>query len=217
MRRVLVPLDGSRSGNAAIDYIIGRRKELGEAAIHLLNVQPPVVAGKLAHVLPTEMIAELRRVAGEKVLRPARASLNANGIDCTARVLLGDPAETIVDYAACQGCTSIVMGTKGRSAIGNLVLGSVAARVVNRASVPVTLIKQPSEAFAKMAGNAPHLVLVGEAGASKLAPRATQLARRCPRTGARAVPACRRAPAFFARQSGGSSFLHRPAAMPVRL
>ena len=61
-------------------------------------------------------------------------------------MLLGDPAETIVRYAAECGGTSILMGTRGMSAIGNLMLGSVAAKVVSRTGVPVTLIKRTSGA-----------------------------------------------------------------------
>jgi nucleotide-binding universal stress UspA family protein len=70
--------------------------------------------------------------------------LEAHGIDYTAQVLLGEVAENIVRYAAERGCSSILMGTRGMSAIGNLLFGSVAARVVSRANVPVTLIKWTS-------------------------------------------------------------------------
>ena len=38
-------------------------------------------------------------------------------------------------------CDAIVMGTRGMTVLGNLVLGSVASKVVHLSSVPVTLVK----------------------------------------------------------------------------
>ena len=39
------------------------------------------------------------------------------------------------------GCDEIIMGTRGMGAIGNLVMGSVATKVVHLAGIPVTLVK----------------------------------------------------------------------------
>ncbi|MGH8526552.1 MAG: universal stress protein [Gammaproteobacteria bacterium] len=58
--------------------------------------------------------------------------------------MFGKPVEAIVRCAAERGCTKIVMGTKGRSLIADLVVRSVARRVVRLAHVPVTLIKESS-------------------------------------------------------------------------
>jgi nucleotide-binding universal stress UspA family protein len=56
-------------------------------------------------------------------------------------VLEGDPAELITERAAQLGCHSIVTGTRGLGRIGALLLGSVAQKVVQLASMPVTLVK----------------------------------------------------------------------------
>jgi nucleotide-binding universal stress UspA family protein len=47
----------------------------------------------------------------------------------------------IANLARRLRCDSIVMGTRGMTALGNLVLGSLATRVVHLAGVPVTLVK----------------------------------------------------------------------------
>ena len=52
-----------------------------------------------------------------------------------------DAATTIARRADSLQCEGIVMGTRGMGAIANLLLGSVAAKVVHLANVPVTLVK----------------------------------------------------------------------------
>jgi nucleotide-binding universal stress UspA family protein len=145
MEKILLPVDGSHSAQRAIEYVVATNEEQ-RREIHLLNVQSPIRANFLTPFPVVEMMVKSRQNAGDEVLSPVRALLAAQGIDYTWQVLLGDPAETIVRYAAEQGCTSIVMGTRGMNSIGTFVLGSVATKVVNLADIPVTLIKQSREA-----------------------------------------------------------------------
>jgi nucleotide-binding universal stress UspA family protein len=56
-------------------------------------------------------------------------------------ILIGNIAEVIARRADELGCDGIVMGTRGMTAIGGLVMGSVATKVVHAANVPVTLVK----------------------------------------------------------------------------
>jgi nucleotide-binding universal stress UspA family protein len=153
MEKILLPVDGSRSAKSAIDYAVSsqcaKRRE-----IHLLNVQTAVTPNSVVLFPTVEMMAKARQSAGEEVLRPVRAMLEAHGIGYTAQVVLGDVAENIVRCAAERGCSSILMGTRGMSAMGNLMFGSVAARVVSRAEIPVTLIKRTSGAASEL--HAPH-------------------------------------------------------------
>lgn len=50
-------------------------------------------------------------------------------------------APDIVKRAEELGCDGIVMGTQGRGAIGSLLMGSVAIKVVHLTRLPVTLVK----------------------------------------------------------------------------
>ena len=47
----------------------------------------------------------------------------------------------VTQAAAKYGCDTVVMGTRGMSSLGNLVMGSVASRVVHGVPVPVLLVK----------------------------------------------------------------------------
>lgn len=59
--------------------------------------------------------------------------------DCQGLVLRGDVADGIVEYAGKQAADLIIMGTHGAKGIEKILLGSVAERVLKRASCPILL------------------------------------------------------------------------------
>ena len=75
------------------------------------------------------------------MLVEARKVLDDAGRPYRTHVLLGEPATDIVRVARSEGVDLIVMGTRGMGALGNLVLGSTATKVVHLADTPVTLVK----------------------------------------------------------------------------
>ena len=83
----------------------------------------------------------LKRARSTALLAPALAALDAAGVPHTDEILVGPVAESIANCADARKVDAIVMGTRGMTAIGNLVMGSVATRVVHLAHVPVTLVK----------------------------------------------------------------------------
>ena len=53
-------------------------------------------------------------------------------------------SKMVMKLVSCRGslsCELVVMGTRGRGAIHNMVLGSVATKVLHLVAVPVTLVK----------------------------------------------------------------------------
>jgi nucleotide-binding universal stress UspA family protein len=54
-------------------------------------------------------------------------------------VVIADPFQAIMDAA--RGATAIVMGTLGRTGLPHLMLGSVAAKTVRHAPVPVLTVR----------------------------------------------------------------------------
>ena len=140
MLKILVPVDGSACATKALEFVITRLAASG-AEIHLLNVQDPMDAVQKVTCWTAEQCALLQQQAGETALASARKQLEAAGVPYTAEVASGPVAQTIEDYARDWQCDLIVMGTRGMGAIGNLVLGSVANKVVHLSNLPVTLVK----------------------------------------------------------------------------
>jgi nucleotide-binding universal stress UspA family protein len=139
--KFLVPVDGSEPSLRAVSYLIRLAKCREVEQVHLVNVREPADAWEIRRFLNPDEIAEMQQREGEVDLSAAKALLDAAGIAYDAKVLVGPVAPTIADYAAEQGCDSIVMGTHGRGGLADLFMGSVAAKVIHLTRLPVTLIK----------------------------------------------------------------------------
>jgi len=86
-------------------------------------------------------MAEIRAEHAEGLLAQVFAHAKNAGIPVEAMIKTGDAASVVAEVAKALDCDGIVMGTQGHGAIGSRLLGSVAARVVHLAEVPVTLVK----------------------------------------------------------------------------
>ncbi|AKQ55877.1 universal stress protein [Bordetella hinzii] len=142
MLKILVPIDGSECALRALNDAIGLAKESsGGAEIHLLNVQVPIVSGHAKMFLSKETIDAYYKAESDEALAAAVAAAQASGIAFHAGMRNGQFGETIANYAKEKQCDRIVMGTRGLGAVGGLVLGSVAQKVIHLSPVPVTLVK----------------------------------------------------------------------------
>jgi nucleotide-binding universal stress UspA family protein len=142
MPKLLVPIDGSESAIHALDHVIALAKERGGYELDLLNVHPePIVYGEIQVYATVERLLEEQRKLSQTLLAPAVERVKAAGVPFRVEIESGDPAMTIARRANALSCEGIVMGTRGMGAIANLLLGSVAAKVVHLATVPVTLVK----------------------------------------------------------------------------
>jgi nucleotide-binding universal stress UspA family protein len=142
MKRLLVPVDNSDNAMRALDYAIRLAKETGSAELHIVNAhEQPIVFGEIAVYLEVEKAKELQRRHSEDILKPAIEAAKAAGVPFTSEILVGDLARVIAAYGEEKGCDQIVMGTRGLGSIGNLLMGSVATKVIHLTKLPVTLVK----------------------------------------------------------------------------
>jgi nucleotide-binding universal stress UspA family protein len=142
MHKVMVPVDRSENAIRALQYAIRLAKENGPMELVIVHAhEPPIVYGEIALYMPEEKAKELQQQYSEDVLRPAVAAAKAAGVKFTSEILIGDIAKSIVSCAESRGCDGIIMGTRGMGAIGNLVMGSIATKVIHLTKLPVTLVK----------------------------------------------------------------------------
>jgi nucleotide-binding universal stress UspA family protein len=141
MKNILVALDGSGAATRALKEAIALAKANG-AGIRLVHAhEEPLIYGEIAVYVPREKMAELQRRHSEDILRPAEAELKAAGVKCTAEVLAGPIGQTIAAHAERQGCDLIVMGRHGRSTVSDVLVGSVAMKVLHATRLPVLLVR----------------------------------------------------------------------------
>jgi nucleotide-binding universal stress UspA family protein len=141
--RILVPVDGSDCSLRAVSHVIAVRRHFGpadELELHLANVQVGL-PGEVGQFISAEQIAGFHREESEKALAPARALLDAAGLRYQTHTEVGRVAETVAALADRLQCDQIAMGTHGRGALADLLVGSTTVRVVHLSTVPVLLVK----------------------------------------------------------------------------
>jgi len=140
MRKLLVPVDGSAVANRAVAHAVELAHGLGDTKLVLVNVQQTLERRYAHGLLNKEALTHLQR-AGEGEAAEARALLDHAGLLYDFEVVFGQPAEVIARIAKEQGCSGIVMGTRGLGELQNVLLGSTAYKLVQIAEVPVTLVR----------------------------------------------------------------------------
>jgi nucleotide-binding universal stress UspA family protein len=136
IKHILFPLDFSARCCAAVPHVEAFAKRFG-AKVTLLSVAQPVYAAGMGDpggpiIIDTdEMLNELKqRLDGALVKELAHLQ-----VDRVAE--LGDPSAVIVDFAKKSNVDLIMMPTHGYGPFRSLLLGSVTAKVLHDAEVPV--------------------------------------------------------------------------------
>jgi nucleotide-binding universal stress UspA family protein len=140
-RHILVPLDGSEIGEAALQDAEAVALKTG-ARIDLLHVipEPHIIEARMLGTEFTDFVKAMHD-AGEKYLNKVSSRLGERGIDVTMKILAGDPATKIVDQARHDKADLIAMSTHGRSGIARWVLGSVADKILHESKIPMWLVR----------------------------------------------------------------------------
>lgn len=145
--RILVPLDGSDIAAHALPYATTLAKAFG-SHLTLVGVLVPHlkdldVADLFGITSDTRRTAEQRAAkAAVSYLQGVAAPLRAHGIDVEWTIAQGENAAgEIIDVAAEETNTLIVMSTHGRTGFQRLRLGSVAQHVIRQATVPTLVVR----------------------------------------------------------------------------
>jgi nucleotide-binding universal stress UspA family protein len=141
--KILVPVDGSKSSLAAVDLLIRIFGQFSaKPEVDLITVHLPVPKlPRMGMAVGKSQLARYYEEEGEARLAPAKKKLDAAGIAYKASVLVGPIAETIVKRADSAGCKLICIGSRGMSALGKALVGSVASKVLQLASQPLLIAK----------------------------------------------------------------------------
>jgi nucleotide-binding universal stress UspA family protein len=140
--KILAAIDGSPHAHATLEALVQRLSWFRDKpGITLLYVHLPLPHGAAASWVGKTTIQRYYDDECEQVLADARKSLDAQGIAHEAKSKVGDPAHEIVSVASQEGFDLIVMGTHGHTALANLVMGSVATKVLASSKVPVLIFK----------------------------------------------------------------------------
>jgi len=141
--RILVATDGSRAALHAVKYAVKLIGQLSSqsSSVTLISVHDDAGLRHARAFVGRSVVADYLRELSEKELRPARRVLDAARVEHDMVVRTGHVAAEIVALARSGKYDLLVLGAKGRNPVADLVLGSVARRVLAIAPIPVLLVK----------------------------------------------------------------------------
>ena len=161
-RKILVPLDGSELAECVLPHVEDMAKGCGTEEVILLSVTERVIGYKpTAEVTQpvgvgfSEAVTKVPVYVGKMQRQAARYlhrvmnQLEKKGIKVQIEVLLGEPAQEIINYAKENDCDLIAMASHGRSGINRWAhsigaFGGVADKVLRASPVSVLMVKYPS-------------------------------------------------------------------------
>ncbi len=139
MLKVLIAVDGSVHAQRAIEAVVRLQAQTKGLEALLVNVrQWPMFYTPQSY----ESIERDQIQRQNELMETTQAAARRSGLELVSTLSeVGEPASEITRVAEQNGVDQIVMGTHGHGAVGSLLIGSVAQRVVHLAKVPVLLVK----------------------------------------------------------------------------
>lgn len=137
--RILVPVDFSEHGQRSMEHACDLARSLS-AEVVLFHVferptppKVPATDGRLRAYLAESLDAARARLTE---LAAAEA-----GVRIRAVTVEGQPAREILAAIRDEGCDLVCMGSHGRGALAEVLMGSVTERVLHHASCPVLVVR----------------------------------------------------------------------------
>ena len=128
MSDILVPIVSATDAAWAASQAISLHRSDPSARIHLLNVQRPLPK-HVSQFFNRNDLRDFHQESGMRVLEPAMRMLDEAGVPHVDHVLVGHPAETIVQFAEDRGCRQIVVDAPSTGVLSMLGLGSIGSQV----------------------------------------------------------------------------------------
>ena len=140
--KILVPVDGSPCTKRMLAYLGAHDEWLGGAHEYTVLHSVPAVPPRAAAVIERDTLKAYYEDEAQKVLKPIRAFFARHPALRVSFVGKSGAAGDIISATAAKGRFDlVVMGSHGHGMLGNLVLGSVATRVLANCKVPVLLVR----------------------------------------------------------------------------
>ncbi|MCS6903004.1 MAG: universal stress protein [Candidatus Bipolaricaulota bacterium] len=143
-KRILLPTDGSRGVEKAINCATTIALEFDSKIYLLFVAEPPALLFEYASIAEQGILEALNK-EGKHILEKTAQTIREAGVESVETVLkTGMPAKVILDFAEASKIDLIVMGTHGRRGLDRILLGSVTEEVVRLSKVPVMTVRMNS-------------------------------------------------------------------------
>ncbi len=218
-RQILVPLDGSALAETVLPHAAVLARATGSTLTLLRVILSPLLMhpelGIAPGVVLTAEALEIQEAEARTYLETVAARLEAVSLTVRTALVEGDPATTIVGWAAQDPPLRMVaMATHGRSGLRRWVFGSVAEKVLQAVATPLLLVRGSADTPEGKPLPSAHLyhTLVVPLDGSPLAERALHQAVPLAQTTGATLILVAVAPALDEETSGATELSWAPAA-----
>ncbi|MDX1596848.1 MAG: universal stress protein [Nitrosopumilaceae archaeon] len=136
-KKILVPLDGSKTSFRGLDKAIQYAKQTDADIIGLYVIKNnPTELESIASLLTRSLKKKYK-----EFMKTAKKKCTAKKIPFLDVVAFGEEGPKIVDYAKRQKCDMIVMGSRGMGSLREAFLGSTSHYVLDKSKIPVMIVK----------------------------------------------------------------------------
>jgi len=139
--KILLAADGSEYTQHMIGFVTRQHQLFDPAHDYTVLTVQMALPNHAASVVGTQATHEYYEEESNKVLEPVVAQLRKGGLRADGVWKVGHIGETIAQFAEQNGFELVIMGSHGHNALGRLVMGSVANRVLSNCKVPVLLVR----------------------------------------------------------------------------
>ena len=139
--KILVAADGSPYTKRMLAYLAAHDEWLGPKHQYTVIHSVLAVPHRAAAFVGPEVVRQFHEEDAEIVLRPIRAFFKQQGIEATYVHTVGHASDSIAKLAEEGKFDLLLMGSRGHGDLVNLVLGSVATKVLAKCSTPVLLVR----------------------------------------------------------------------------
>jgi nucleotide-binding universal stress UspA family protein len=139
--KILAAVDGSPTTKRMLAYLAAHDEWLGGRHEYTVVHVAPAVPARAAAAVDKALLAAHYAEESERVIKPIRAFFARQGLAATFVAKVGPAAELIAKLAEKGRFDLIVLGSHGHGTLGNLVMGSVATKVLASCQVPTLLIR----------------------------------------------------------------------------
>lgn len=139
--KILLAVDGSEYTKKMLAYLTTHESLISSDNNFTIFTAQPQLPPRARAAVGKEIVDKYHTEEAEKIIGPVSKFLARHGIEAKSVWKVGHAGETIAKVAESGKYDLVVMGSHGHSALGNLVLGSVATQVLAHCSVPVLLVR----------------------------------------------------------------------------
>lgn len=139
--KILVAVDGSPYTKRMLAYLAAHDEWLGPQHQYTVFHGVLAVPHRAAAFVDRQVVKGYYDAEAQVVFKPIRTFFQKQGIDATFVHKVGQPADAIARLAESGRFDLVAMGSHGHGVLANLVLGSVATKVLAQCTTPVLLVR----------------------------------------------------------------------------